>query len=198
MLSPIACAGVETITQTVKETQSKTLVETKTMVETEISTKTQSQTLIQTQKQTVTQTATLTEEQKITVTTTVYTSSMPTTTTPPVSTSTPPTNGNPAAFTVSDLAIEPRIPSTGVPFSVSVTVTNTGSSQGTYDATLYVNRLQIDSDGNVTIEPTETFTKSVIVTAGESKIIAFERLNLQDGHYTVSIGELEDYVEVGS
>ena len=108
------------------------------------------------------------------------------------------TNYKPAVFSVSDLTIEPREVATGELFTISVTVTNTGGSQGSHDAILYINKLQIQDPENVIIESTETFAKSVIIAACESKKVTFDSLILAaDGIYIVTIDELVDYFEVG-
>ena len=187
----VACGSGETITQTVTRTQEQTVTQTETLTET--------------QEKTVTQTETLTETQTetITITTTAYTSNPqtttpPNTTTPPVTTSTPPTNSEPATFSVSDMTIEPRIPAPGLPFTISVTVTNTDDSQGSCDVILIIDELDVQDLDNPIVISTMTYTESVIVAAGESKIVTFHITIHQNGIYTVTIDDLVDYLEVGS
>jgi len=174
-----------------------------TTTETLNQTSTQTEIITETQKQTIIQTETLTEKQTetITVTTTVYISSSPTTTTsptttPPPTTTTPPTNDEPAIFTTSDLTLIPKLPVEGAFFKVSVTVTNTGSSQGSYDVVLYING--IDIQDNDAIISTETFTKSVSLAAEESAMVTFDKIILPSGYFTLVIDELEEFLESGS
>ena len=168
-------------------------------------TNTQRQTLTQTQIQTqMTALPVVTETGTVTVTILPPTTSTPpvtttTTTTPPtVTTMPPPTNGLSASFSVSGLTIEPRIPGEGATIDISVTVTNTGGSQGNYDTILYIDLMNMEDPDNPFIISTETFTESVIIAAGESTIVTFDKLRLQNGFYVVAIDELDDYVEVGS
>jgi hypothetical protein len=216
LASLIACGGGEAITQTATKTQNQTLTQTEritetqnqTISETETLTKTQNQTLTETQKQTltetqnqtVTQTATRTENQTITITTTVYTTSSPittpTTTTPPVTSSTPPDNNESTTFLVSDLILDPKLPAEGSFFTVSVTVTNTGSSQGSYDVVLYIDGIDIQ-DNNAIIS-TEIRTKSVNLIAGESIIVIFKKIILPGGYFNLVIDELEEFLESGA
>ena len=170
-------------------------------------------TVTDTQSQTLTQTQTLTQMITLpavvetrTVTVTILppaTSTPPVTTTtittpPPTTTMPPPTNSQPANFSVSDLTIEPRIPGEGATVDISVTVTNTGGSQGNYDAILYIDLMNMEDPDNPFIISTETFTESVVIAAAESTIVTFDKLRLQNGFYVVTIDELDDYVEVGS
>lgn len=103
----------------------------------------------------------------------------------------------PAAFSVSDLTIEPREPATGELFTISVTVTNSGNSQGSYDVILCIEEINIVDPENVIIISSNTITKSVIIAAGGSKNVTFDSLTIQDGNYTATIDELVDYFEVG-
>lgn len=179
-------------------------ITTHTTTETLNQTSTQTETVTETQKQTIIQTETLTEKQTetITVTTTVYISSSPTTITSSTTTTlsptatTPPANGEPAIFTTSDLALIPKLPAEGAFFKVSVIVTNTGSSQGSYDVVLYING--IDIQDNDAIISTETFTKSVVLAPGENTLVSFKKLILPSGYYTLVIDELEEFLESGS
>ena len=107
------------------------------------------------------------------------------------------TTAKPAAFSVSDLTIEPREVATGEFFIISVNVTNTGNSQGSYDAILYIEEINAEDPENVIIISINTITKSMIIAAGESKKVIFDFLTLQDGIYTATIDELVDYFEVG-
>ena len=107
------------------------------------------------------------------------------------------TNYKPAVFSVSDLTIEPREVATGEFFTISATVTNTGNSQVSYDAILYIEEINVEDPENVIIISTNTITKSTFIAAGESKKVIFDFLTLQDGIYTATIDELVDYFEVG-
>ena len=196
----VACGGGEITTHTTTETLNQTSTQTEIVTET--------------QNQTSTQTETLTEEQTetIIVTTTIYTSSSPTTTSTTTTatitlptttttttiptTTTSPTNGEPAIFTTSDLTLIPKLPAEGAFFKVSVTVTNTGSSQGSYDVVLYING--IDIQDNDAIISTETLTISVVLAPGENTLVTFKKLILPSGYYTLVIDELEEFLESGS
>jgi len=108
-----------------------------------------------------------------------------------------------ASFSLSNLTIEPRAPATEELFSVSVTVTNTGDIQGIYDANLCIDQLQIVDSNDVTIISTististKTFHKSEVIKEGESAVITFDSLSLQEGLYIVTIGYLIEYIDVG-
>jgi hypothetical protein len=115
----------------------------------------------------------------------------------PTTTSLTTTNIKPAAFSVSGLTIEPREVATGELFTISVTVTNTGGSQGSYDAILYIEEINTEDPENVIIISAKTFTKSITIAAGESKELIFDSLSLGPGIYTATIDELVDYFEVG-
>ena len=106
------------------------------------------------------------------------------------------TSTGPAVFSVSNMVIEPREIATDSLFSISVTVTNTGGSQGNYDAVLYIDELFINIEVTK-ITPAKSITKNVTVGAGYSEEIVFDLLYLNDGLYTVAVGDLKDYIEVG-
>ena len=105
-------------------------------------------------------------------------------------------NTEPAVFSLSGLIIEPREILTDEYFAISVIVSNTGGNQGIYDAVLYIEEVMIDLTATK-ILPADTITKSVAVAAGGSQEVVFDSLQLTDGLYTVAIGELKDYIEVG-
>ena len=91
----------------------------------------------------------------------------------------------PASFTVSDLILDPFFISPGTQFSVSVTVTNTGGSRGTYDAVL-------------DIEGMGTFTKSVTLDASNSKVIMFTLTDAPDeGRYDLKVGNISTDLYTG-
>jgi len=106
------------------------------------------------------------------------------------------TSTGPAVFSVSNMVIEPREIATDSLFSISVTIINTGGSQGNYDAVLYIDEVFINLEVTK-ITPAKSITKNVTVGAGYSEEIIFDSLSLHDGLYTVAIGELKDYIEVG-
>ena len=106
------------------------------------------------------------------------------------------TSTGPAVFSVSNMVIKPRDIATGSLFSISVTITNTGGSQGNYDAVLYIDEVLINLE-ITKITPAEAITKNVTVGAGYSEEIIFDSLSLHEGLFTVAIGELKDYIEVG-
>ncbi|MFC1865892.1 hypothetical protein ACFLYB_04175, partial [Chloroflexota bacterium] len=201
----VACGGGEVRTYTITNTQNQTSTQTAMITETISQTQTQTQTQTHTQTQTTTLPA-VTEIRTITVTILPPTTSTPpvttttttTTTPPPTTTMPPPTNGQPASFSISGLTIEPRIPGEGATIDISVTVTNTGGSQGNYDAILHIDLMNMEDSDNPFIISTETFTKSVVIAAGESTIVTFSKLRLQNGFYITTIDNLDDYVEVGS
>ncbi|UCG54361.1 MAG: hypothetical protein JSV32_07180 [Dehalococcoidia bacterium] len=189
----------ETRTETITETQSTTTIQTEILTEIESQTTTQTETQTETQIERQTETVIITSTEIITTTEfkTVYTSNSPTPTTTTVTTNTPP-DGEEANFSLSDLTISPRIPAVGAAFTISVTVTNTDDSQGTYEAILYVDELNLQDPENVIIVSTRTFSKEVIIPAGEVKKVIFDGLILQGGFYTATVGDLVDYFEVGS
>ena len=105
-------------------------------------------------------------------------------------------NTGPAVFSLSGLTIEPREILTDELFAISVIVSNTGGNQGIYDAVLYIEEVMIDLTATK-ITSVDAITKSVAVAAGGSQVVVFDSLQLTDGLYTVAIGELKDYIEVG-
>ena len=127
-----------------------------------------------------------------------------TTTQPPLTTTTTKTIEaqtttitGPAVFSVSGLTIEPREVATGELSTISVTVTNTGGSQGSHDAILYIDEINTEDPENVIVISAKTFTKSITIAAGDSKELIFDSLILEPGIYTATIDELVDYFEVG-
>ena len=167
----VACGSGEIITHTVTETQNQSSTQIDTLIE----------------KQTDT----------ITISTTVNASSPPTTT-PPITMSTPATNSEPATFSVSDMTIEPRVPTPGKSFTTSVTVTNNGGSQGSHDVILYIHKLDFQVPENPIYTATTTYTENVIIAAGESIMVTFPPFISDDGVYALAIDELVDYLEIGN
>lgn len=106
------------------------------------------------------------------------------------------TNG-PASFSLSGLTIEPREVATAELFTISVTVTNTGGSQGSYNTVLQIDEVDTTDPENVTLTTIDTIHKSVTVTSGASKTVVFDSLSLPEGTYTATIADLVDYFEVG-
>jgi len=106
------------------------------------------------------------------------------------------TSTGPAVFSVSNMVIEPRDIATDSLFSISVTITNTGGSQGNYDAVLYIDEVLINLE-ITKITPAETITKNVMIGSGNSEEIIFDSLSLNEGLYTVTVGDQKDYIEVG-
>jgi hypothetical protein len=90
------------------------------------------------------------------------------------------------------MMIEPREVATGELYSISVTVTNTGGSQGSYDVVLYIDEIVTEDPENIIITPTDIITKSVVVAAGDSK-----EVTSTNGTFTATIDEMVDYFEVG-
>jgi hypothetical protein len=108
------------------------------------------------------------------------------------------TNREPAVFFTSNLALEPKSPLTGALFSISLTVTNAGGRNGSYDAVLQITELLILENYKENILSTENFTKTVIVAAGQSENVTFDSLSLQrDGIYKATIEDLVKIFEVG-
>ena len=101
----------------------------------------------------------------------------------------------PAAFSVSNLSIEPSDSSglcdilnigTDEEIIISVTVTNTNISQQSQDIVLYVDFVEVE-------------TKSVTLAAGDSEKIEFDLLwgTSEEGIYTVTIEGLQAIFGVG-
>jgi hypothetical protein len=127
---------------------------------------------------------------------TTQTTATPSTTTTQVTKPQTTTSTGPAVFSLSNMVIEPRDIATDSLFSISVIITNTGGSQGNYDAVLYIDEVLINLE-ITKITPAETITKNVTVGAGNSEEIIFDSLSLHEGLYTVAVGGLKDYIEVG-
>jgi len=124
------------------------------------------------------------------VTTTPHISNTQTITTqtnPVVTTIIPTTvnNNGAASFTVSDLHIEPEVVAADDFFSIVFTVKNTGSEEGIYDAAIDI--IQISGKNRIEIG---TLNKSVMVTAGESKVVTYDELHLPEGDYEAVIDGL--------
>jgi Arc/MetJ family transcription regulator len=115
-------------------------------------------------------TATITPTTTTTPTTTQTTVvPTPTTTTAPATTTT-----QPATFTVSNLTIEPGEVAPNEPVTISVTVANTGGSQGSFDVVFYINGIVED-------------TKTVTLAAGTDESVIFSVTKGDTGAYTVAI-----------
>jgi hypothetical protein len=95
------------------------------------------------------------------------------------------TNTGSATFTVSDLHTEPSQPGPDAFFSAVFTVTNTGNSNGIYEAAVLI----IEVAGKNKIE-IGTLTKSVAVAADESKVVTLDRICLPMGDYELAMGNL--------
>ncbi|GAG86639.1 unnamed protein product, partial [marine sediment metagenome] len=85
----------------------------------------------------------------------------------------------PAAFSVSNLAIEPAEVMANEAVTISVSVANTGGSQGSYEAILNINGA-----------PEET--KTVTIATGASQSITFSVTREDGGSYTVTVDSLTD------
>ena len=83
----------------------------------------------------------------------------------------------PAAFTTSDLTVSPAEVNIGESVSISVTVTNTGDLIGSYEVTLKIN--------NVVVE-----TKQASLAGQSSRKVTFTTTGDVDGSYTVNIDGL--------
>ena len=102
----------------------------------------------------------------------------------------------PAVFSVSNVDLEPEAPHTSELFTISCTVTNSGGQQGSYEAVLYITRylsiLEEEPDS------TRSYSQTVAVAPGESKMVTFESLSLNvDGIYKARIEDLHETFEVG-
>ena len=84
---------------------------------------------------------------------------------------------SPAVFTTSDLTVSPAEVNIGESVSISVTVTNTGDLFGSYEVTLEIN--------NVVVE-----TKQVSLAGQSSQEVTFTTTGDVDGSYTVNIDGL--------
>ena len=83
----------------------------------------------------------------------------------------------PAAFTISELSVSPAEVDIRDTVTISVLVTNTGDLSGSYDVSLKVN--------NVVVE-----TKSVTLAGGSSQTVSFTTTQEAAGAYTVTIDSL--------
>lgn len=72
---------------------------------------------------------------------------------------------SPAAFSVSNLSIQPEEVTAGETVTISVSVTNTGGSQGSYNVVLNINGTQQETEG-VTIAAGSSQTVTFSVTRG--------------------------------
>jgi len=98
---------------------------------------------------------------------------------------TPPPPLKPAEFIVSDLSISPEEVGPDETVTVSVTVTNVGDLEGSYNVTLRV-------DG--AIEAVETVT----LAGGESTVVVFNVSRTDPGTYSVSVDGLEGVFTVSA
>jgi tetratricopeptide (TPR) repeat protein len=83
----------------------------------------------------------------------------------------------PAAFSVSNLIIEPLQVYPNETVTISVSVANTGGSQGSYNTVLNINGVQEE-------------TESVTMAAGDSKSVTFSVTREYAGSYTVTVDDL--------
>jgi hypothetical protein len=83
----------------------------------------------------------------------------------------------PAAFTVSNLTINPSESYVGQPVTISFNATNIGKEEGNYSASLIINDLVKE-------------TKIIPLLGGESKIVEFTESEDNEGNYSVKIGTL--------
>ena len=89
----------------------------------------------------------------------------------------------PAAFSTADLSITPKSMKPGGTATVSVSVTNTGSLQGTYTVVLKINGATEDS-------------RDVILAGGDTKSVNFTITKSQPGAYAISVDSLSASLEV--
>ena len=83
----------------------------------------------------------------------------------------------PATFSLNDLSISAATVKSREPVTCSVTVTNTGETEGSYTATLKI-------DG------VEVATQAVTLAGGESRTVEFRVFREEAGSYSVEMGEL--------
>ncbi|MBA7571078.1 hypothetical protein ES708_12834 [subsurface metagenome] len=81
----------------------------------------------------------------------------------------------PAKFVVSGLSISPAEVRVGETVTISVTITNSGGSSGSYTAILKINGGQVE-------------TKNITLNAGESQVASFSVVKESSGIYTVELG----------
>ena len=84
---------------------------------------------------------------------------------------------SPAAFSLSNLSIEPTEVGLGETIAISVSVDNTGGSQGSHDVVLKINGAEEE-------------TKSVTLAAGDSKNVTFSVTRGDAGTYAVTVEDL--------
>ena len=83
----------------------------------------------------------------------------------------------PAEFFEMDLTINPLEAVAGEPVSISVNVTNLGEEEGTYSA-------------NLTINDVVRENQTIVLAGGESTLLNFTVVELDEGDYTVEVGGL--------
>jgi len=83
----------------------------------------------------------------------------------------------PAKFTVTNLSISPDDVVPGRTVTILATVTNSGSTSGSYTAIPRINGSEVE-------------TKSVVLNAGESQVVSFTVVKASTGNYTVELGGL--------
>ena len=89
----------------------------------------------------------------------------------------PPPPARPAAFVSSDLSITPAEVAIGETVTISILVTNTGDLEGTYQATLKIDNVVVD-------------TKEVTLAGGDSETVTFTVSKDVAGTYTVTVDSL--------
>jgi len=90
---------------------------------------------------------------------------------------TPPAVPEPAAFTTSGLMVSPSEVNVGETVTITVSVANTGGTEGTYATILNINGVK-------------EAEKSVTVDAGDSKIVTFSVTKQEPGSYSVAVDGL--------
>jgi len=89
----------------------------------------------------------------------------------------------PAAFTVSSLTITPGEVNIGESAAISVLITNTGDLTGSYEVSLEINNMVVE-------------TKEVTLAGGDSEPVSFSITKDTAGKYTVNVGGLLGTFEV--
>ncbi len=89
------------------------------------------------------------------------------------------TDAEPAAFSVSNLSIQPTQVQPGEAVNISVFVANTGGTEGSYAAVLKINGA---------VEAGETVT----IAAGGSQTVTFSVTRNEASSYTIAVGGLSD------
>jgi len=87
------------------------------------------------------------------------------------------TEGEPAAFTVSNLSIQPAQVELGEAVTITVSVANTGGTEGSYTAVLKINGVK-EAD------------KSVTIAAGRSQTVSFGVSREEAGSYNIAVDGL--------